>query len=140
MHSSDRPTSSDPQQGNNPGGPLVPRLTYTLDCSDGQALSAFWAETLGYSLFGPHGSYWSLVPPEGVQEPWFVLQQVAEAKAGKNRMHVDIHVADLDTEAERLTALGARRVSTEPVVMGSYSWLVMSDPEGNEFCIVQPGS
>ena len=118
---------------------MVPRLTYTLDCRDGQALSTFWAEVLGYSLFGPHGAYWSLIPPESLQEPWFVLQQVDEPKSGKNRMHVDIHVADLDAEAQRLEALGASRVSDVPVVMASYSWLVMSDPEGNEFCIVKPG-
>ena len=118
---------------------MVPRLTYTLDCQDGEALSAFWAEVLGYSLLGPHGEYWSLIPPESVQEPWFVLQQVDEPKSGKNRMHLDIHVTDLDGEAQRLEALGARRVSGEPVAMGSFSWLVMADPEGNEFCIVHPG-
>src|SRR4029450_3519120 len=106
----------------------VSRLTYTLDCSDAENLSSFWAEVLDYSLYGPHGSYWTLVPPESVQEPWFVLQQVNEPKAGKNRMHVDIHVADLEGEAQRVEALGARRVSDEALVMGSFSWWVMADP------------
>jgi len=80
----------------------VSRLTYTLDCSDAGRLSAFWSEVLGYSVFGPHGTYWSLIPPEDVHEPWFVLQQVEEPKSGKNRMHVDIHVADVDAEVQRL--------------------------------------
>lgn len=118
----------------------VSRLTYTLDCCDAETLSAFWAEVLGYSLYGPHGSFWTLLPPESVHEPWFVLQQVDEPKSGKNRMHVDIHVVDLDEELRRLEALGAHRVSDDAVAMGTFSWLVMSDPEGNEFCIVSPGA
>jgi len=118
---------------------LVSRLTYTLDCCDARTLSAFWAEVLGYSRRGPHGDFWPLVPPDSVAEPWFTLQQVSEPKSGKNRMHLDIHVADLDEEARRLEALGARRVSGNAVVMGSFSWFVMADPEGNEFCIVRPG-
>ena|SRR5436190_15217089 len=117
----------------------VSRLTYTLDCCDAERLSAFWAEVLGYSVFGPHGGYWSLIPPQGVQEPWFVLQQVDELKSGKNRMHVDIHVADLEGEVQRVEALGARRVSDAPFAMASFSWFVMADPEDNEFCLVHPG-
>jgi predicted enzyme related to lactoylglutathione lyase len=99
----------------------------------------FWAEALGYSLYGPHGSYWTLLPPESVQEPWFVLQQVSEPKVGKNRMHVDIHVADLEGEVQRLEALGARRASSDAIAMGTFSWWVMQVPEGNEFCLVSPG-
>jgi predicted enzyme related to lactoylglutathione lyase len=125
--------------GNEGGATLVPRLTYTLDCCDAEKLATFWSEVLGYSLLGRSGSFWPLIPPEGVEEPWLVLQQVDERKSGKNRMHLDIHVADLDEDARRYEALGARRLSDEPVVMGSFSWLVMADPEGNEFCIVQPG-
>jgi predicted enzyme related to lactoylglutathione lyase len=117
----------------------VSRLTYTLDCCDAERLSTFWAEVLGYSLYGPHGSYWTLVPPESVEEPWFALQQVSEPKAGKNRMHVDITVADLEAEVLRVEALGGRRVSDDALSMGSFSWWVMADPEGNEFCLVRPG-
>jgi len=118
----------------------VSRLVYTLDCCDAETLSVFWANVLGYSVYGPFGSFWTLLPPESVHEPWFVLQQVDEPKSGKNRMHVDIHVGDLDEEEQRVEALGARRVSRDAVVMGTYSWLVMADPEGNEFCIVGTGT
>jgi hypothetical protein len=118
---------------------VVSRLTYTLDCCDAEKLSAFWAGALGYSLVGPYGDFWPLIPPESVNEPWFTLQQVGEPKSGKNRMHLDIHVADLDEEARSLEALGAQRVSDDAVVMGTFSWYVMADPEGNEFCIVRPG-
>jgi predicted enzyme related to lactoylglutathione lyase len=117
---------------------VVSRLTYTLDCRDPETLSAFWMEALGYSLRGPYGPFWMLVPPESVEEPFFVLQHVAEEKSGKNRMHVDIHVSDLEGDAARLEARGAQRVSTKTIEMGAFSWLVMADPEGNEFCLVCP--
>jgi predicted enzyme related to lactoylglutathione lyase len=68
-----------------------------------------------------------------------VLQQVSEPKAGKNRMHVGIHVAGLEGEAQRLEAFGARRAPADAIAMGTFSWWVMEDPEGNEFCLVSPG-
>ena len=117
---------------------MVSRLTYTLDCSDGENLAAFWTEALGYTCRGHFDQFWPLVPAEGVDEPWFVLQQVGEAKRGKNRMHLDLHVdGDLDAEARRLEGLGAKRQSEDDVVMGDVRWVVMADPEGNEFCLVR---
>ena len=118
---------------------MVTRLTYTLDCLDAESLSTFWSEALGYSCRGQFGQYWPLESRTSVDEPWFVLQQVSEPKSGKNRMHVDIHVADLDEEIRRLEAIGAQRVSDAAVAMGDSSWFVMTDPEGNEFCLVRPG-
>jgi predicted enzyme related to lactoylglutathione lyase len=108
----------------------------TLDCCDPESLSVFWAATLGYSVRGPFGPYWPLVPHGESDEPWFVLQRVGEARSGKNRMHLDVEVADIEAEALRLEALGARRMTDEPVVMGPMSWYVMADPEENEFCIL----
>jgi predicted enzyme related to lactoylglutathione lyase len=66
-----------------------------------------------------------------------VLQQVSEPKSVKNRMHFDIAVADLDEEAHRLEALGARCVSEKMIGTEDATWFVMADPEGNEFCIVR---
>jgi hypothetical protein len=117
---------------------VASRLSYTLDCCDGETLAAFWTEALGYTCRGHFGQFWPLVPPEGVDEPWFVLQQVGERKLGKNRMHLDLHVdGDLDSEVRRLEALGARRGSAGAVVMGNLRWVVMADPEGNEFCLMR---
>ncbi len=117
---------------------MVSRLTFTLDCCDAEALSTFWAEALGYSCSGTFGQFWPLVPPEPGDHPWVVLQQVDEPKSSvKNRMHLDIHVTDLDAEARRLEGLGARQLSDTPVKMGGTTWFVMADPEGNEFCIVR---
>jgi predicted enzyme related to lactoylglutathione lyase len=117
---------------------MASRIGYTLDCCDAERLSAFWTEALGYSCRGRFGDYWPLQSRNSVDEPWFTLQQVSEPKAGKNRMHVDIHVTtDLEAEARRVEALGAHRLSAEPLVMGDHSWFVMADPEGNEFCVVR---
>ena len=113
------------------------RLTFVLDCRDGERLSAFWAEALGYACPGRFGQCWPLLPPTASPEPWLVLQQVEEPKSGKNRMHLDIRVTDLDEEAGRLEALGARRVSDRLTGTGATEWFVMADPEGNEFCIVR---
>ena len=98
---------------------MVTRLTYTLDCLDAESLSTFWSEALGYSCRGQFGQYWPLESRTSVDEPWFVLQQVSEPKSGKNRMHVDIHVADLDQEICRLEAIGAQRVSDAAVARRS---------------------
>ena len=120
---------------------MASRLSYTLDCRDGEKLAAFWTEVLGYTCNGRAGQFWPLVPPETLVEPWFVLQQVDEVKSGKNRMHVDVHAeGDLEAEVRRVEALGAQRISKDPIVQGDFSWVVMADPEGNEFCLVrQPG-
>jgi hypothetical protein len=63
---------------------------------------------------------------------------VADVKAVKNRVHLDLtsSAEDRDSEIERLLALGARRVDVGQT--GAESWTVLADPEGNEFCVVRP--
>ena len=67
------------------------------------------------------------------------LQGVPEAKEVKNRMHLDIDVVDIEAEASRLEALGARRVESEPMHEHGTNWILMADPEGNEFCVCDGG-
>jgi predicted enzyme related to lactoylglutathione lyase len=62
---------------------------------------------------------------------------VPEPKQAKNRMHLDLWVADIEAEAQRLVRLGARRQSVKPVEELGSRWIVMADPEGNEFCLCQ---
>jgi predicted enzyme related to lactoylglutathione lyase len=118
---------------------MTTRMGLVLDCADPEALAAFWARALGYTNVGSAGSYVMLVPAEG-DGPQLLLQRVAEAKVVKNRMHFDIHVADIGAEADRLAALGARRLETDPLSEHGTHWFVMADPEGNEFCICDSGS
>ena len=61
--------------------------------------------------------------------------KVSREKAGKNRIHLDLAPDDQQAEVERLLALGARRVD---IGQGDVSWVVMADPEGNEFCAFPP--
>ena len=118
-----------------------------IDCQDPDAVLGFWAAALGYRPFDVPGldAYRVLVPPAGADgEPppgvtIVALQRVPEARAGKNRVHLDVHPDDVWARAARLEALGGRRLG-EPVtelvgVLGCW-WLVMADPEGNELCLV----
>ena len=108
-----------------------------IDAGDVDALRAFWVAALGYEPFGDFEQYRSAVPAGGAPGPKFIFQQVAEGRApGKNRLHVDIEVGDdLDSECARLVGLGATQVS-ERISEAGTEWIVMADPEHNEFCLV----
>jgi predicted enzyme related to lactoylglutathione lyase len=115
-----------------------PAIGLVLDCADPNALAEFWAPALGYLNLGSVGSYVALFP-DGKPGPKLLLQRVSEPKSVKNRMHLDIEVADVHAEADRLVALGATRVSDGPCQEHGSTWLLMRDPEGNEFCICDGG-
>ena len=143
----------------------VRELQVTFDCADPGALSRFWCEVLGYRLDAPPPGFatWDDalealgIPPErrndasaavhptgGGPRLWF--QKVPEGKTVKNRLHLDVRAAPglqgderlaaLETECGRLVALGATRVRrSEPEPPLSAGFIVMQDPEGNEFCL-----
>jgi predicted enzyme related to lactoylglutathione lyase len=106
-----------------------------IDCADANALRAFYCEALGYRAHREAGTYASCIPGAGAVGPKIVLQQVPEPKAVKNRVHLDLVVDDIEAESVRFVALGATRVSAEPVCEGGGCWIVMLDPEGNEICL-----
>jgi catechol 2,3-dioxygenase-like lactoylglutathione lyase family enzyme len=108
-------------------------LVLTLDCNDLDVQTAFWTAALGYIQQGGVGQYRALIDPQGVQ-PKLLLQQVGEPKGAKNRLHLDLHVADVEAEATRLESHGATRVRR--VDEFGFFWIVLHDPEGNEFCVV----
>lgn len=112
------------------------RLIVVLDCADADALADFWSSALGFRRGRFHPPYVRLVDPS---ERWpnLLLQQVPEPKSGKNRMHLDIQVADVDPEVERLTALGATVVSPAHDDEG-FLTAILADPQGNEFCVIRP--
>jgi predicted enzyme related to lactoylglutathione lyase len=110
-----------------------------LDCEDPRRLAEFWAPALGYVDLGDAGAYAVLVP-DGRPGPKLLLQHVPEAKTVKNRMHLDIETPDIDVEAARLEALGASRVSADHVHEHGTTWILMADPEGNEFCVCDAGA
>ena len=114
-----------------------------VDCRSPRLLAEFWCAVLGYRVLeeGPDLVEIGIDPltPEAVRPapivPTIVFVVVPEDKAVKNRLHIDVNPVDAtqEEEVERLLALGARRVD---LGQGDVHWVVMADPEGNEFCVL----
>jgi predicted enzyme related to lactoylglutathione lyase len=115
------------------------KLGLVLHCADPDGLATFWSAAIGYTTLGSAGSYVLLVD-EADQQPKLLLQRVQEPKAGKNRVHFDIETPTVDAEVVRLEALGARRIEADAIEEHGNRWVVMADPEGNEFCVCNAGS
>ncbi len=118
--------------------PVPASIGLVLDCADPERLAPFWSAALGYTNLGRAGSY-VLLAPEAGGGPNLLLQRVPEPRIAKNRMHVDLHTPDIEAEASRLVELGARRL--QPAVLEEHGthWILMADPEGNEFCVCDGG-
>jgi hypothetical protein len=113
-------------------------ILVTLDCMDTEAQARFWLDALAplrYRRASDTPPYVTLTAPKPA--PTLLLQRVPEPKQGKNRMHLDLEVEDLTAEVERMERLGARRLSGEVAEHG-FRWVVLADPEGNEFCVYVP--
>ena len=110
------------------------QIGLVLDCADPERLAEFWAPALGYLNVGTFGVFVALLP-DGKPGPKLLLQKVGEPKPGKNRMHVDLHADDVEAEVARLVALGGTRLDESPQTEFGTSWIRMTDPEGNEFCV-----
>jgi predicted enzyme related to lactoylglutathione lyase len=104
-----------------------------VDCSDPELVAAFWAQLLGRPVEGRKGPYAWLARPDGAVGVGF--QRVREPRVGKNRIHLDIAVADVVAGKTWIESLGGRRV----VGYEHGGFLVMADPEGNEFCVIPLG-
>ena len=104
-----------------------------IDSTDPAPLARWWADLLGWSISEEDDDEIELTPPSG-SWPLLLVVRVPEAKAGKNRLHLDLVPDDQDAEVARAEAMGARRVD---VGQGAPSWVVLADPEGNEFCILR---
>lgn len=113
-------------------------LAVVVDCHDLNRAADFWTEVLGYRRIGePLEPYFSLLPTSG-DGPELLLLKVAEHKTTKNRLHFDLRSRVLATEVERVVVAGAVQLTNEPLSEGSWLWHVLADPDGNEFCVLQP--
>ena len=109
-----------------------PNVDIVIDCRDPGSLAQFWGPALGYTELGFFEPHFVLLPPMR-EHPPVILQRVPEPKTAKARIHFDLRVPDIEAEATRLEALGARRID---VGQGEDpGWITMADPEGNEFCV-----
>ncbi|MFB4309955.1 VOC family protein [Actinomadura sp. GTD37] len=110
-----------------------------IDCRDPEALAAFWCEVLGFVVLDREGDAVEIGPQEGFGglQPTLLFDRAEEPKTGKLRMHFDVNATDRDqaAELERLLALGARPADVGQT--GEESWVVLADPEGNEFCLLR---
>jgi hypothetical protein len=107
-----------------------------VDAQDPVALGRWWERALGWVVVNDDPEEFEIRPaPERL--PGLLFARVAEPKQGKNRLHLDLRPDDRDAEVERLVALGARHAD---IGQGDESWVVLADPEGNEFCVLSSRS
>jgi hypothetical protein len=109
----------------------------TIDAHDHAALAEFWRRALGYCVAFADAEETGIEPSNDPTDtcPALVFVSVPEGKAVKNRLHFDLAPDDQAAEVERLLALGARLID---IGQGEVPWVVMADPEGNEFCALPP--
>jgi hypothetical protein len=114
-----------------------------IDCADPDGLARFWCSVLGYEVQDEDDgivTIGSAKVPNGTNHlgpvpPTLTFARVPEGKTVKNRLHIDVNPTDMeqDDEVRRLLDLGARPAD---VGQGDQSWVVLADPEGNEFCVL----
>ena len=108
-----------------------------LACDGSQEVGYFWSEALGWPLVWDQDQETAIQSPSGGTKIAWGGPPVAP-KTGKNRLHLDLAPpahGDQQGEVDRLVSLGATRID---IGQGEVSWVVMADPDGNEFCVLTP--
>lgn len=115
-----------------------------IDCHDPRRLAEFWCQVLDYRIVDEGEDEVEINDHTITREeflagpisPSLLFERVPEGKTVKNRLHLDVNPVNVDqqTEVERLIGLGARHVD---IGQGEQSWVVLADPEGNEFCVLR---
>jgi predicted enzyme related to lactoylglutathione lyase len=110
--------------------------TLTVDTTDPARLGRWWAEVLDYRIEHEDADE-VIIAPNGTGHPGLSFARVDEPKPGKNRLHIDLNPDDRDGEVERLVNMGARHVDIGQGEGPDVTWVVLADPEGNEFCVLR---
>ncbi|MFG2308693.1 VOC family protein [Streptomyces sp. NPDC048566] len=105
-----------------------------VDAADPAALGRWWADALGWTVVDDSSEEFE-IRPEPDRLPGLLFVRGTEDKTGKNRLHLDFRPEDRDAEVARLLARGARHTD---IGQGEQPWIVLADPEGNEFCVLGP--
>jgi hypothetical protein len=140
---------------------MATAVQMTIDCAEPHALADWWADTLGWSVEAQdegfirrmvdeghatvdetttHGGrlVWAvgaaIVSPDGAPAPRILFQRVPEAKAGKNRVHLDVRPDTDDLAAFRDSLVRRGATVLHEGRQGPHTWVTFADPEGNEFC------
>ena len=106
-----------------------------VDCNDFAGMVAFWREALGYVAREPAEDGWVVLRDPGGANVNVSFQQVPEPRSGKNRLHFDLYTDDQAGEVRRLLGLGATEVQWDKRPADA-DYLILADPEGNRFCVV----
>jgi hypothetical protein len=104
-----------------------------VDCRDPVALGRWWCQALGWVIVNDDPDEFE-IRPDADTLPGLLFGSVPEAKTIKNRLHLDFRPDDQEAEVDRLLSLGATRVD---IGQGEVTWVVLADPEGNEFCVLR---
>ncbi|MFI6990300.1 VOC family protein [Nonomuraea wenchangensis] len=125
---------------------MTSRLTeLTIDCHDPERLAAFWCAVLGLEVIDRNehkveiGSWEPTVEEVRARQmpPTLLFIQVPEGKTVKNRLHLDVSPIDCSTDDEVTRLLGLGATKSDVGQGPDRSWVVMADPEGNEFCVLR---
>ena len=106
-----------------------------IDCNDLEGMTAFWSALTGLSPLAGDEAFTLLGDPEHPGRLKLFLQKVPEPRVGKNRLHLDLYVEDREAALAEVERLGGQRAAAH--ANGPIEWLVATDPEGNEFCLVE---
>jgi predicted enzyme related to lactoylglutathione lyase len=114
----------------------------TVDAQDPLALAQFWAEALGWKIGEDVNEIevWierELGDPQNTGFPDILFLKNSAPKNGKNRLHLDLRPDNQAAEVVRLEKLGARQIDIGQSAEPTCTWVVMADPEGNEFCVLR---
>jgi hypothetical protein len=109
-----------------------------IDSTDPVSLAHWWAELLGWRITDEEDDEVVLEPPAGSplegRSPDILFLKVPDEKREKVRIHIDLRPDDQDAEVTRAESMGATRVD---IGQGDETWVVLADPQGNEFCILR---
>ena len=106
-----------------------------IDCNDLEGMTAFWSALTGLTPLGGDESFTLLGDAEHPGRLKLFMQKVPEPRVGKNRLHLDLYVEDREAAVAEVERLGGQRAAGH--ANGPIEWLVATDPEGNEFCLVE---
>ncbi len=114
-----------------------PVAAVVVDCADPRSLAQFWAGAAGWVPDGRDGELYALRSPGGAG-PYLELLRAGGAKAGKNRIHLDVAPHQGDDPRAEVSRLRQAGATPADVGQGDVSWTVLADPENNEFCVLSP--
>lgn len=106
-----------------------------VDAEDPARLARWWATALDYQIVYEESDGVE-IRRAADQPPGLVFVPVREPRRGKNRLHIDLRASDREAEVERLVDMGARHAEVDQPE--GVDWTVLTDPEGNEFCVLSP--